>query len=45
LVHIPTISSGIGDLLIFLIGLVILWVVISMPVHTFGVPSPDFFPF
>src|SRR5271157_900797 len=33
MVHIPTIPSGIGDLLIFLIGLVILWVIISIPVY------------
>ena len=33
MVHIPTIPSGIGDLLIFIIGLVILWVIISIPVY------------
>jgi hypothetical protein len=33
MVSIPSIPTGLGDLLIFLVGLVILWVIISIPVY------------
>jgi hypothetical protein len=33
MVHIPSFPTGIGDLLVFLVGLVILWVIISIPVY------------
>jgi hypothetical protein len=33
MVHIPPLPSGLGDILVFLVGLVILWVIISIPVY------------
>jgi hypothetical protein len=33
MVSIPSIPTGLGDLLVFLVGLVILWVIISIPVY------------
>lgn len=33
MVSIPKFPTGIGDLLVFLVGLVILWVIISIPVY------------
>ena len=33
MVSIPSIPTGLGDLLVFLVGLVVLWVIISIPVY------------
>lgn len=33
MVHIPPFPTGLGELLVFLVGLVVLWVIVSIPVY------------